>query len=195
MKELQLKLATFLLHRQMRRLQREVEVNNLETAHYIGIVYNATEPADYKLLKQLVEYFKNMGKKVMALGYIDDKDPQKHLNTRLDFRFFTKKELNWVFKPDGLEVNNFVEEKFDILLDLGVEYCHPIKYICGLSAAAFKVGPHDKYSELYYDMILDPGYNRTLENFIKNTEVYIKMVNRKNLPGDGGGSKLEEEYA
>ena len=195
MKKLKLILATFFLHRKIRKLKRTIEVNNLEAAHYVGIVYNATDPADYKLLKKFVAYFKNLGKKVMALGYIDDRDPKSHLNTRLEFRFFTKKELNWMLKPDGLEVNNFIEEKFDLLLDLGVDYCHPIKYICALSKADFKVGPQDKHSEMYYDMILDPGYNRTLENFIKNTEVYIKMVNRKNLPGGQGGSKLEEEYA
>ena len=163
-------------------------MKNLDVAHYIGIVYNATNPEDYKLLKQFVEHFKDMGKRVMALGYIDDKDPKNHLNTRLDFRFFTKKDLNWVLKPEGLEVNNFLDEPFDILLDLSVDYSHPIKYICGLSKAVFKVGPQDKYSALYYDMILDPGYNRTLENFIKNTDVYIKMINRQE-------SKPEEEHA
>ena len=182
MKKLQLAIGTFLLHRKIRGINRSVQVNNLETAHYIGIVYNATNPDDYKLLKKLVAYFKDMGKRVIALGYIDDKDPKNHLNTRLDFRFFTKKELNWVLKPDGLETNNFIDEKFDILLDLGVDYCLPIKYICGLSKASFKVGPQDKNSNLYYDMILDPGYNRTLENYIKNTEVYIKMVNRQHRP-------------
>ena len=187
MKKIQLAIATFLLHRDLRNQERKVQVNNLEVSHYIGIVYNATDPDDYKRLKAFVEYFKEQGKRVMALGYIDDKDPKKHLNTRLDFRFFTKKDLNWVLKPEGLEVNNFIEEKFDILLDLGVEYCHPIKYICGLSKAAFKVGPQDKHSEFYYDMFIDPGYNRTLENFIKNTEVYIKMVNRQN-------SNTEQEH-
>lgn len=182
MKKLQLSLATYLLHRELRRLNRRVEVKNLEEAHYIGIIYNATDPDDYKLLKKYVTYFKNIDKRVMALGFIDDKDPKNHLNTRLDFRFFTKKELNWVLKPEGLEVNNFIGEPFDILLDLGVEYSHPIKYICGLSKAGFKVGPKDEHSELYYDMILDPGHNRTLENFIKNTEVYIKMINQGSQP-------------
>ena len=180
MRKLQLAIASFLLHRKIRRLKRKVQVNNLDVAHYIGIIYNATDPDDYKLLKELVEHFKDIGKRVMALGYIDDKDPKSHLNTRLNFRFFTKKELNWVLKPDCLEASNFIEEDFDILLDLGLDYCHPIKYICGLSKASFKVGPEDKHSALYYDMIIDPGFNRTLENFIKNTEVYIKMINQDN---------------
>ncbi|MBL4754019.1 MAG: hypothetical protein JKY52_10565 [Flavobacteriales bacterium] len=189
MDKLKLTLGNYLLHREIRKQNRKVVVANLDTAHFIGIVYNATNPDDFKLLKKFVKYLKKIGKRVVALGYIDDKDPKNHLNTRLEFRFFTKKELNWVSKPEGLEAKNFLDEHFDVLLDLSVEYCHPIKYICGLSKAGFKVGPKDKYSHLYYDMIIDPGFNRTTENFISNIDMYIKMVNSSDLPSGGQAQK------
>ena len=116
MDKLKLTLGNYLLHREIRKQNRKVVVANLDTAHFIGIVYNATNPDDFKLLKKFVKYLKKIGKRVVALGYIDDKDPKNHLNTRLEFRFFTKKELNWVSKPEGLEAKNFLDEHFDVLL-------------------------------------------------------------------------------
>jgi hypothetical protein len=143
------------------------------------MIYNATNRQDYELVKKFAKYFKEKGKSIMTLGYIDSKDAGALRNTQLEYRFFTKKDLNWYFKPSCLEVNNFLDQRFDILLDLGIDYCFPIKYICGLSRSSFKVGPSENNAEKYYDMMIDVGKNKTLENFMRNVDVYINMVNKQ----------------
>ncbi|HIN39015.1 MAG TPA: hypothetical protein EYM84_01935 [Flavobacteriales bacterium] len=177
--KLKLAIGKYLMHQEMNRNPRKVNVVNLAQAKTIGMTYNATNRQDYELVKKFTKYLKEKGKSVISLGYIDSKDPGLLRNTQLDYRFFTKKDLNWYFKPNCLEVNNFLERRFDILLDLGIEYCFPLKYICGLSKAGFKVGPSDNNAKEFYDMMIDVGKNKTLENFLKNVDVYINMVNKK----------------
>ena len=63
-------------------------------------------------------------------------------------------------------------------MDLCVDYCFPVKYICGLSKAKFKIGPAENDSVLYYDMIIDVGDRKTLEYYLENMKRYVNMVNR-----------------
>jgi len=175
---LKLAIGKYLLHNQMKINPREIQVFNLSQSATIGMVYDATNRQDYEMVKKFAKYLKEKGKSVMALGFINSKDPGSLRNTQLEYRFFTKKDLNWYFKPNCLEVNNFIERRFDILLDLSIDYCFPIKYICGLSRSSFKVGLSDKGAEKYFDMMIDIGQNKTLEHFLKNIDVYINMVNK-----------------
>jgi len=176
---LKLAIGKYLLHQEMNRDLRKIAVVNLAQAKTIGMIYNATNRQDYELVKKFTKYLKEKNKSVISLGYIDNKGPGSLRNTQMDYRFFTKKDLNWYFKPNCLEVNNFLDRRFDILLDLGIEYCFPLKYISGVSKASFKVGPSDNDAKEFYDMILDIRKNKKLENFLKNVDVYINMVNKK----------------
>jgi len=176
--KLRLSVGDYLLIRAARRLQRKRGVYNMDDSKSIALVYNATNKQDYEKVKAFVNYFKEKHKQVLSLGYIDSTDPNMLLKTQLEFRFFTKKELNWHFKPSGLEINNFLDDEFDILIDLSLEDCFPLRYVSGLSKAKFKVGNAGKNSTLFYDMVIDVGDKKTLENFIDNVKHYLSMINK-----------------
>ncbi len=173
-------IGLFFLKRQIRNLKRERTVSNLHGAQTIGIVYDATDSQEYEKVKKFCKYLKERNKRIMALGFVNVKEEDNRLKSQLEYRFFTKKELNWLFKPSGLEVNSFTEKTFDILIDFSFEENLPLKYISGLSEAKFKVGPAGMNGTTFYDMVIDIGKNRTLENLIGNINHYLDMINGDN---------------
>ena len=175
---IRLSIGRYLLKREIKKLERDRGVYNLDDAHTVAVVYDATSRQEYERVRNFIKYLKEKEKKVISLGFIDSKDPNQILKTQLEFRFFTKKDLNWHFKPGGLEIINFLEEDYDILIDLSLENCFPLKYVSGLSKAKFKVGAANKDSTLYFDMVIDVGLKKTTDNFIENVKNYLNMINK-----------------
>ncbi|PCH93487.1 MAG: hypothetical protein COB85_06955 [Bacteroidetes bacterium] len=174
-------IGLYFLNRQVKVLERDRAVFNLKDAQTIGIVYDATDSKEFEAVKKFCKYLKERNKRIMSLGFVNVKEEDNRFKTQLEYRFFTKKELNWHFKPTGLEVENFTEEVFDILIDFSFEESFSIKYISGLSKAKFKVGAASDNSSNYYDMVIDIGNNKTLENLIGNINHYLDMINQKNI--------------
>ena len=178
LKNIKTRIGKFLLRRQLKHLKREKEFFNFETAQTCAVVYDATGRLDYDRVKELTKYLKDRKIRVLSIGYIDKPELYNQFKTQLEYRFFAKKDLNWHFKPDCLEVRNFLEEEFDVLINLCQEDCLPIKYIAGLSLSKCKVGPSGTDSNLFYDLIIDVGDKRTIDNFISNVKQYIDMINK-----------------
>lgn len=178
--KLRQQIGLFILKRQIRDIKRDRTVFNLKDAQSIGIVYDATDSKEFEMVKKFCKYLKERNKRIMSLGFVNLKEEDNRLKTQLEYRFFTKKALNWHFKPTGLEVENFTEEVFDILIDFSFEQSFPLKYISGLSRAKFKVGMAGNSSTLYCDMVIDIGKKKTLENLIGNINHYLDMINQDN---------------
>ena len=58
----------------------------------------------------------------------------------LHFDFFSNEELNWYGKPQGMVIDNFLKEDFDILIDLTLTKFYPLTYLAVASPSKFKVG-------------------------------------------------------
>ena len=88
--------------------------------------------------------------------------------------------INWFQKPEGTEVINFIDQEFDILIDLTIEYSYPLNYICTLSRSRFKVGMKEEGETKDYDMLIDISKKKTIEFIIIQVKHYIKLINEKN---------------
>jgi hypothetical protein len=153
---------------------------SLFQAKSVGVIYDATNRMDYEKVKDLIHYLKESQKKVIALGFINSKDPAQMLAAMLQFRYFNQADLNWFMKPQGNEVDNFIEVEFDILIDLSLDYSYPLNYICRLSRANLKVGREQENGIKYYDMLIDVSKKKTTEYFILQVKHYLKLINEKN---------------
>ena len=175
-------IGKYFLKKEMLHLERERKraVYNLDDAYNIGVVYDATNRQVYEMTRNFVNYLKEKQKHVISLGFINSKDPNQLLKPLLEFRYFNKKDLNWHYKPKGVEVQNFLEVDYDILIDLSIDKCFPIRYICGLSKAKFKVGTTGENSAVYYDLMINIEKKKTLENYITQVKHYLGIINKKN---------------
>jgi hypothetical protein len=164
-----------ILNNQLRAMKRTPMVCTLKEAESIGIIYNATEYVSFEIIRNLVKELTHESKKVMVLGYVDSKDLIDNYLYRKGFDFFSKNELNWYYKPISPLVDQFIQEPFDLLINLSLEDHYPIRYITSLSAARFKTGrytPDDLCLDLMIDIEKEKNTMQALHKEILNEHAY-----------------------
>jgi hypothetical protein len=121
----------------------------------------------------------NDHKEVLALGYYDQKELPPMRFSKLGLDFFTKKNLNWHFKPIAPIVKNFINKEFDILIDLHNNDNLHFRYIVAMSKARFKIGKYDKKVARFYDFMISTADHIALPQFIEQINHYINRFNNE----------------
>jgi hypothetical protein len=170
-------LGAYFLSGKMHALNREKMFVNMEDAKTIGIVFEATDPANFELVKKYMLYLREMKKRIKAIGFYNTKNMLGSSYSKLEYDFFCQKDLNWHNVPDSIYVKNFTEEKFDILLDLNLNDLFPLHYISSLSRARFKVGKKSEKNNFIFDLMIETDVNRDLKYFLKNIDTYLFIIN------------------
>jgi hypothetical protein len=168
-----------MLGRERAGSRRGKSVMNFADANYIGIIFNATNSENFELVKKYITYLKDYKKKVRSIGYFDLKDVPEGQLSKLEYDFISRKDLNWHYFPSGVSVSNFVKEEFDVLINLDMDDILPLHYLGAFSAAKFKTAKLNEDFQQYYDMMIDPVDNPSLKFFMRNMDVYLNMVNKK----------------
>jgi hypothetical protein len=179
------KLGEYFLKKQLADSQRESFFYSFENASSIGIVFNATDEEEFALVKKYVKYLRGLNKKVKTIGFFETKEVPDMAYSKIEYDFFTNKDLNWYLKPDKHFVENFIQEEFDILIDLNMKDDFPLHYISCLSRARFKIGRFADASDLY-DLMFEMGEERGSRVFLKHLDHYIMQFNNhqsKNIVG------------
>lgn len=135
--------------------KRSPVVCTIHEAQNIGIIYNATEYVSFEIIRELVKRLSRDGTRIMVLGYVHSKELIDHYLYRKGFDFFSTNDLNWYFKPVSSVTEQFVNEPFDLLINLSLQDYYPIHYITALSPATFKAGrysPDDEYLDFMIDI-------------------------------------------
>jgi hypothetical protein len=155
--------------------RRQRQVFNLEGANRITILFDGTEPKDVQRVKTFVNELSKGKELVSALGYVNEKDKSfEHMST-LHFDFFSNEELNWYGKPQGMVIENFLKEDYDILIDLSLKEFYPLTYMAVASPAKFKVG-RCREDVTVFDLTIDNKKDTSLEALIKEILHYLNRI-------------------
>lgn len=174
------KIAAGKLKREFKNLKRVGKVKNLDEALSVGIIYNLDREDTYHLVKKYVKFLREQEgiKKIMALGFVDQKELPDNYKSKLEFDFFTRKDLSRFYRPVGITTKNFIGEEYDILIDLTNKQVIPLRYILNYSKAKFKVGYYSEENEQFYDLMINmKKYN--MVDFIDQVNHYLKIINTK----------------
>jgi hypothetical protein len=168
------------LKQELKNLRRERKPNMFSFAKIktVGIVFDATSTEDYEIVKRYVVYLREHLKKVKVIGFFSTKEIPALTYSKLEYDFFSAKELNWLGKPGSTIVSNFIEEEYDLLIDLNIHDHFPLKYIAALSKAAFKVGKFDEEGFDIHDLMIDADNTKTVKYFLRQIDTYITMLNK-----------------
>jgi hypothetical protein len=178
-KKIKLRVGEYMLAKEFLFKKREKSVVNFADANYIGIVFNASNPENFELVKKYITYLKENKKKVKSIGFFDLKEVPQNQLSKLEYDFISRNELNWYFFPSGPDVSNFVSEPFDVIINFDLENSLSLLYLLAFSKAKFKIGKFNEKYQQYYDMMIDVEDNSTLKYFMRNVDVYLNMVNKK----------------
>ena len=156
-------------------MRRKHQAFNLESAKRITILFDATEPEDIKLVKTFVGRLSNGKELVSALGFVDQNDKSFEHMSSLHFDFFSNEELNWFGKPQGMVIDNFLKEDFDILIDLTLTKFYPLTYLAVASPSKFKVGRTRSDVDVF-DLTIDPTKDQDLAVLIEQITHYLNRI-------------------
>lgn len=158
---------------------RQRSLMSMENAVTIGILFDASDNEDYELVRKYVAYLKELKKKTRAIGYFSDREVPQSTYAKLEFDYFSFKDLNWQQKPSGVIIENFINEEFDVLIDLNIYDRFPLHYLATMSRAKFKVGKRLGKESGIYDMTIDTGKETGLKFLLRNIDTYLTMLNKK----------------
>ena len=148
---------------------------NLENAKRITILFDGTYPENIKLVKAFVAKLSKGKELVTALGFVDEKFKSFEHMSRLHFDFFSNTQLNWYGKPQGMVINNFLKEDYDILIDLTLKKFYPLTYLAVASPAKFKVGRYRTDVNIF-DLSIDISNKQNLSYLIDKTDHYLRLI-------------------
>ena len=97
----------------------------------------------------------------------------------IEFDYVTVKDINWHFKPTGTVVKNFVEEPFDILIDLSMEPNLSIDWVLATSVARLKVGRMQDNRKHLYDLMIAMKPGDSLPNLMTQVNHYLTEINKQ----------------
>ena len=145
---------------------------NLDKAKSVGILFDATDLDQRKTVLAYADNLRKKRKQVKLLGFFDNRLKDNNFT----FWHFNKKNIDWAMRPKGKDVSEFIEQPFDLMINLNPESEYYSEYISALSNASFKIGPFTE-NTFCYDLMIDTSKKTNLRNFIDQMEGLLKKTN------------------
>lgn len=155
-------------------MQPDSAIVNYNEAKKIGVLYNAANPADVALVSKYIQRLQQKGKQVKGLAYIPD--PKMALDVTAEH--FTNKHVNWLYVPNGMDVESFTKEHFDLLVNLYTKPSLPLEYIAALSEAKYKVGRYLEDKTYCFDLMVYLDEQKDLDSLIKEIDHLLTEINK-----------------
>ena len=168
------KIAKRILNSQLNAVSREKKVFNLDSAASAGILWEIDQKESFdRMTQELVK----AGIKPTGLCYF----PFGKTVIPEDIIGFSKKQTNyWTEIPSVALVEDFIHQKFDLLIDLTGQKYFPILYITALSEATFKIG-YAGGSQNYFDLNIDFPEKPETSQLADQILYYLKRINKTTI--------------
>ncbi len=162
------------LQQQGRQNRTERKFAGFEKAHSIGILFDATDLNQREVVFQYAKSLSNNDKLVKLLGFFDSKldDPN------FTFRYFNRKQLDWAGRPQGENVQEFIRQPFDMMINLDTASKPQAEYISAQSHAHLRIGPVTE-NTFCYELMVDISGSQNLHAFIQQMESILAKTNAR----------------
>jgi hypothetical protein len=168
------------LQEEHRKLVRNRKSINLDSARYVAVLYQLPDEESYKKVEEFVKLLTDKGIKVKVACYTEQKFIPHYFIPKLLQDILTIKDVNWKFQPIKPFVKDFLEEEFDILIDLSLSEYLPLLYLAATSRAGLKLGRFNETHQDYFDLMIDIPEDATLDFFISQVIHYLNKINKEN---------------
>jgi hypothetical protein len=171
------RIGNYTLKKQRKEQGCERHFHNFSTAKSVGLLYPYDTATDGDI-NTFMRFFAEQGIKAQSLAYIPEAVIPQTFVTTVTKRIFCREQLNWFKKPVSGDVDNFIKEPFDILIDFSRTQVYPLQYIATLSAAQMRVGKLT-YPGNPYEFILTIPENADNKFFIEQLKHYLLSIQIK----------------
>jgi hypothetical protein len=172
------RIGKYILGQNLKKHERRKQFHTFESARTVGILFDATDQQNYEAARNFAKFLTERKIRLYGLGYADTKEVSTFYSYYTGFNFYTKKDINWKGIPSNHNVNDFINEPLDILIDLSLAENFSLAYIQALSKASFKIGMFGK-NDKRYDFMIDIKSNPTAEFLADQVRHFLHMFQPK----------------
>jgi hypothetical protein len=158
--------------------QREKRIKTLKNSKNIGIIWNPSDDGSIETYELLRKTLQSKGIKVTGIAYIDSNREMETLTTVTHSGFLLRRNVRWFGRPQTSDGKQFIEEPYDILIDLSISKTIALLYILVHSQATFKVGWQGSESN-YFDLNIDVSKNPQCRYVMEQIVYYLENINEK----------------
>jgi len=177
-KNIRLKIGKALLRRKLSGTKRKVYYSNISMVKSIGIIWDASRPEEFPFLSGFYQKMHERKINVKILGYFPGKElPDQYTAIRY-LTCIKKSELNLFYHPVSPEISTYLENRFEILIDINFNNLFPLQYISTLSNSGFKVGLFESETiDTPFDLMMEIKTPVDIESYLNQIILYLEMIN------------------
>ncbi|MCX6254205.1 MAG: hypothetical protein NTV31_06970 [Bacteroidia bacterium] len=177
-KNIRLKIGKAIFRKKIARTNRKVYYKDFSMIKNIGIVWDASKTDEFAALSRFYQKMHERNIEVKILGFFAGKNlPDQYTAIRY-LTCIRKKEINIFYHPVSSETNNFINNRFEILIDINFKKLFPLQYISSLSNAGFKVGLFESETiDTPFDLMMEIKKPVDVENYLNQVVHYLEMIN------------------
>ncbi len=161
------------------QIERAVTAINLFKATKIGFLVNVTEKTQYLEYRKMINELESKNKKasVIAIGWYKGKKMPDFVKPNEKLKIINKTDYNLIFRPKkkSTAIKQFLENDFDLLIDLTRNDIYPLRKVLSLTRSSFKVGAFETGNEPFYDFMIK---YRSAKDYTVQLVHYLSLLNK-----------------
>lgn len=174
---IRIKVGYRILLRKISRIKRKVFYSDISQIKSIGIVWDSSNIDQFPTLSKFFQKMHESNIDIRIIGYFPGKILPDQFTAVRYMTCIRREDINPFYIPVTAEANNFINYKFDILIDINFRKVFPLHYISSLSMACFKVGLYDSEDENSpFELMMDIKGPVDIENYLNNIMNYLEMI-------------------
>ena len=178
LKKIRIRIGDAILKNKIARTKRKMHYSNLSDVKNIGIVWDASKIDEFACLSRFYQKMHESKTDVKIMGYYSGKNLPNQFTAVRYLSIIKNEELNFFYQPVSNDTNKFVNNKFDVLIDINFEKLLPLHYISSLSNAGFKVGLFESEAgNTPFDLMMDLKSPVNVEDYLNQVVHYLEMIN------------------
>jgi len=178
LKKIRLKIGDAILRKKVARSKRKIHYSSIKNVKNIGIVWDASKIEEFASLSRFFQKMHESKTDVKIMGYFSGKSLPNQLTAVRYLSIIKNEELNFFYHPVSRDASTFVNNRFDVLIDINFKKLVPLQYISSLSNAGFKVGLFESGTRHSpFDLMMDLKSPVNVEDYLNQIVHYLEMIN------------------
>ncbi len=172
------KIGKYLLQGSFSKRKSMSSIPRFDDLKDIAIIYPADNKEDENDANKLALHFREQGKKVMMLGFVNQKQLSHKYKFHINHEYFWRESLDTFLLPKKDKIAGFIQQPFDLLINLYPEFNLQLAAVSSYSKATTRIGAHFAESESYNEILIEGKFKNLFELGLQ-MEHYLKIVNSK----------------
>ncbi|HLN19689.1 MAG TPA: hypothetical protein VK213_01270 [Bacteroidales bacterium] len=174
---IRLRIGKSLLKKKALKVCRKVSYNGFDRVRRIAVVWDASNSNEFNNLSKFHQKMNDRNIEVKVLGYFPGKNMPDQYTAIRYLTCLRRNDVNFFYIPNSGESDHFINDRFDILIDMNFENLLPLKYLSSMSQAAFKIGlSEDEKNNDIFDMMMEMKKPVDAGDFLEQTMYYLEMI-------------------